>query len=168
MNKLTKFFDRLSTIMLYISMAVFGIVIVLVLVNIIGRSFFNFTIGGIVEIVRYGVLVVMSFSLARTGFNGGHVIVAIILEKLPNKARGLVALLELLLAAAVFFMSAYVCCVLIPDAVNSKLVTEVYKVPYYLVYAILGFGMAVSGIIFVYKGVEELQKGFGGGFGKAE
>lgn len=151
---------------MYIAMAVFSVILVLVVVNIVGRSFFHFTIGGIVEIVRYGVLVVMSFALVRTGFNGGHVIVSIILEKLPDKARGIVALIELLVAALVFFMSAYVCGVLIPDALSSNLVTETYKAPYFLVYVVLGFGMAMSGIVFIFKGIEELHTGFTTGYAK--
>ena len=168
MDKVTKFFDKLSKILLYAAMIVLMVVIVLVIINIIGRSFFNFTIGGIVEIVQYGVFTSVTLGLARTCFNGSHVIVTVILEKMPDKARGIVALIELIIAAVAFFMTAYVCAILMPEAMASQLVTEVYKIPYYVIYLILVIGMAMSGIIFLYKGFVELKKGFTGGFEKVE
>ena len=160
MKKITKFFDVFTRCMIYAAMAVLCVVLTLVVINIVGRSMFHFAIGGINEIVRYGVFLSIALGLSRTGFNGGHVIVSMILDKLPKKVRGVVAGIELLLAAAVFFMSVYVCCQLIPDAMSSGLTTEVYKVPFTIIYAVLAFSLAVSGLIFVYQSAMAVYNGF--------
>ena len=160
MKKITKFFDVLTHCLLYASMVVLCVVLLLVVVNILGRSMFHFAIGGINEIVRYGVFLAIGLGLPRTGFNGGHVIVSMILDKMPKKLRGIVACVELLLAAGVFFMSVYVCMLLFPEALASGLTTEVYKVPFTIIYAVLAFSLAVSGLIFVYQSAMAVYKGF--------
>jgi len=160
MKKLDSFFDKLTMIMLFISMAVLGIVIVLVVINIVGRSFFHFAIGGINEIVQYGILVVMSLGIARTGYSGSHVVIKIVLEKIPDKPRRVIAFIDFAVAAVIFFITVYVCCTLIPDAMRSGLVTAVYKVPYYLIYGVLAAGLGVSGLVFIVDALNAAVFGY--------
>ena len=160
MKKLDSFFDKLTMFMLYIGMTVLCTVIVLVVINIVGRSFFHFAIGGINEIVQYGILVTMSLGIARTGYSGSHVVIKIVLEKLPDKARRVIACIDFAVAAVIFFVTVYVCCKLIPDAMNSGLVTAVYKVPYYLIYGVLAAGLAVSGLVFIVDAINAVAFGY--------
>lgn len=153
MNKLTKAFDKCSLFLTYIATAVFFIVVVLVAVNIVGRKLFNFTISGIIEIVQYGMLTVMVLSMARTTFTGGHVSVSIITRKLPRLAQALIGFLTLMLSAALLAAAAYVSIRFIPKTIASGQVTERYKIPFYLIYGFMSFGLVTSCLTFVLNAV---------------
>jgi len=148
-DKVTLFLSRLSSILLWM-------IVLTVAFNIVSRKLFNFTIAGMIEIVQYGMLTVMVLSMARTTFSGGHVNVSIITGKLPKAARNIVGFITLLGSAALVFAAAYVCSGNITKTIASGLTTERYKIPMYLIYSIMCFGLVTSGITFVYNAFSTL------------
>ena len=150
---MNKFVDKVTLFLSRISMLLLWIIVVLVAVNIVGRKLFNFTISGIIEIVQYGMLTVMVMSMARTTFTGGHVSVSIITGKLPKAVRCIIAFLTLIASAALVAAAAYVCIRNIPKTFASGLVTERYKIPMYLVYGVMSFGLITSCLTFIYNAV---------------
>lgn len=156
MKKLTGFVDHLSLFLARIASVIFWIVVILVAVNIVGRKLFNFTIAGIIEIVQYGMLVVMTLSMARTTFTGGHVTVSIITGRLPKAVRCIIEFLGLLLSAALVAAAAYICIQYVPKTFISGQVTERYKIPFYLIYGFMTFGLIISSLTFLFNAVRSL------------
>ena len=156
MKKLTKAFDKCSLFLTRIATIVLFIVIVLVAVNIVGRKLFNVTISGIIEIVQYGMLTVMVLSMARTTFTGGHVSVSIITRKLPKLGRAIIGFLTLMLSAALVAAAAYISIRFIPKTIASGQVTERYKIPFYVIYGFMSFGLVTSCLTFILNAVRAL------------
>lgn len=149
MEKFFRFVDKLSLVLCRIASAIFFIIVVLVAVNIVGRKLFNYTISGIIEIVQYGVLLVMVLSMARTTLTGGHVTVSIITGKLPKIPKRVIDVFALLLSAALVGVAAWVCIRYIPQTYASGLTTERYRIPIYLVYTVMSIGLIVTAFTFV-------------------
>lgn len=156
-----KAFDKISLFLTRISTVILWVIVVLVAFNIVSRKLFNFTIAGMIEIVQYGMLTVMALAMARTTFSGGHVTVSIITGRLPKAAQNFIAFITLLLSAALVAIAAYVCILNIPRTIASGLTTERYKIPMYLVYAVMSFGLVTSGLTFIFNAISALL-GIGG------
>ena len=153
MKKLTKFIDSSSKILMYIACGVLCVMLLAVVVNVVGRRLFHFTIGGIIELVQYGMLLVMSLVMYRTTFAGGHVAVSIFTEKLPKPIAKGIGVFALLFAAALMAIAAYVCYKYVPVNRASGLTTDYYKIPYWLVYLVTGIGLTLPALTFVYNAV---------------
>lgn len=151
MNKIAGFIDKFSLFLSRISTGILWTIVVLVAVNIVGRKLFSFTISGIIEIVQYGMLTVMSISMARTTFTGGHVTVSIITDRLPKAARCIIEFLCMMLSAALVIAAAYICIQYIPKTFASGQITERYKIPFYLIYGVMTFGLVTSALTFIFN-----------------
>ncbi len=151
MNKVAGFVDKSSLLLSRISTGIIWIIVLLVAVNIVGRKLFNFSISGIIEIVQYGMLTVMAISMARTTFIGGHVSVSIITAKLPKLVRCIIDFLSMMFSAALIIAAAYICIQYIPKTLASGQVTEVYKIPFYIIYSVMTFGLITSALTFIFN-----------------
>ncbi len=148
MDKFLRIVDKTSMILCRIASVIFFIIVILVAVNIVGRKLFNFTITGIIEIVQYGVLLVMVLSMARTTLTGGHVTVTIITGKLPKIPKRVIDVFALVLSAALVAIAAWVCIRYIPQTYASGLTTERYRIPIYLVYTVMSIGLIATTFTF--------------------
>ncbi len=135
------------------------IVVGLVVANIILRTLFNSPIKGTVEYVQYLVLFIAVMVIGRTCFQDKHIYVTILTEKIPYKARMIIYAVGRFLCAAVLCLMSYQMYKNIPE--NMKRVTETIKLPYYLVFVVMGIGMALAALSFVLQGsfyLEDLSK----------
>ena len=151
MKKLTKFIDVSSRYLCYVACGVLCIMLLSVVVNVVGRRLFHFTIGGIIELVQYGMLLVMSLVMYRTTFAGGHVAVSIFTDKLPKGLKKGLGVFALLFAAVLVGIASYVCFKYVPVNRASGLTTDFYKIPYWLIYLVTGIGLALPALTFVYN-----------------
>ena len=151
MKKLDKFIDISSRILCYIGCGVLSVMLLAVVVNVVGRRLFNFTIGGIIELVQYGMVTVMCLVMYRTTYAGGHVAVSVVTDKLPKGARLAIGVFALLFAFALIGLSAYVCFQYVPINKASGLTTDYYHIPYWLVYLAVGIGLGLSALTFLYN-----------------
>lgn len=153
MKKLDRFIDVFSAILCKIAAVILCIMLLAVVVNVVGRRLFHFTIGGIIELVQYGMLTVMCLIMIRTTYSGGHVAVSVLTEKLPKSVSKVIAVLALLFAAALVGIAAYVSFKYVPINYASRLTTDYYHIPFYLVYLAVGLGLGSSALTFVYNAV---------------
>ena len=151
MKKIDKFIDVSSRYLCYIGCGVLCIMLLSVVVNVVGRRLFNFTIGGIIELVQYGMVTVMCLVMYRTTYAGGHVAVSVITDKLSPSARKAIAIFALLFAFAFIGLSAYVCFKYVPINKASGLTTDYYHIPYWIVYLAVGIGLGLSALAFLFN-----------------
>lgn len=145
-----KLFEKLSTICTGAAAVILGIVTVTILANIIGRIFNN-PVSGTYEIVTYGIMTTVCLALSRTGFFNKHVSVDIIQIILPKRPRAALVFFQMLVSAAVFFAVLLLLWFkLIPEVIASNRLTDIFRIPYYLVYVTLSIGMLLSAIMFLY------------------
>ena len=107
------------------------IVVGLVIANIILRTLFNAPIKGTVEYVPYLVLFIAAMVI-------------------PEKARNIIYAVGRFICAAVLILMAYQMYLNVPETL--KRVTETIKLPYYLIYVVMGTGMVLAALSFVLQG----------------
>lgn len=157
---MSKVFERVTLFLSRISSVLLWIIVFLVAFNIVSRKLFTITISGIVEIVQYGMLTVMALSMAHVTLTGGHVSVSIATSKLPKSVQTIIEFVTLMLSAALVSMACYVCFTNIFRMMASGLTTERYKIPMYIVYMVMCFGLATSVITFVFNAFSALLRLF--------
>lgn len=90
--------DRfVSKVLIVIAGVFLGIMVAAVVGNVFGRIFFGAPLWGTVEIISLAGLFVVSFALGYTERNRRHILVTIILSKLPQRLHSLFAALWLLI-----------------------------------------------------------------------
>ncbi|NLM21397.1 MAG: hypothetical protein GX207_06585, partial [Peptococcaceae bacterium] len=62
-----KIIDKVTFVFTIVSAFLFAIIVLIVLANIIGRSFFHMPIKGTVEIIQYGVMFCAGIVMCRSG-----------------------------------------------------------------------------------------------------
>ena len=158
-----KIFEKLSSICTGAAAVSLGIVTATVIINIIGRLF-NSPLKGMYEIVQYGTMTTICLALSKTGFLKKHVRVEMFSEKLPAKPRAAAEFLQMLIPAAAFVVVLCLLCFkLIPETLSTGRVTDIFRVPYYLVYVILAVGMILAALMFLYHAVLCILPLFGKG-----
>ena len=153
MKKLDKFIDTSSKYLCYIGCAVLSFMLLSVVVNVVGRRLFNFTIGGIIELVQYGMVTVMCLVMYRTTYAGGHVVVSVITDKLPKPVAKGLGIFSLLFAFALIALASYVCFRYVPINRASGLTTDYYHIPYWIVYLAVGIGLGLSALTFLFNAI---------------
>ena len=151
METLDKIIDKVSNFLCQISTVIIWALVVVVAVNVVGRKLFNFTVPGTIEIVQYGTLTMMSLAMARTTFTGGHVSVSVITGVLPKAVRCVIEFLALMLSAGLLLAALYICVQYIPQTMASQQTTEFHRIPFYLIYSVMAFGLATAAITFIFN-----------------
>ena len=157
MKKLRSIIDKISSGLCAISKVVMLAIVVVVLANIIGRKLFNTPVPGTVELVSYGMLVVMALSMARTTFTGGHITVSIVTAKFPKAVQAVVGFLTLLFSVFIVGAATFICLRYIPSSMQSGQITDHYKIPFYVIYSIMSFGLVTSVLTFLFNAVSTLM-----------
>ncbi|MBR2880313.1 MAG: TRAP transporter small permease, partial [Oscillospiraceae bacterium] len=117
-DRLTMFFTRISSVVLLI-------LIIIMVVNVIGRRLFNAPISGTIELVEYGMLVCIALAISRTGFEGRQLSVTMVQELLPAKARAIVKCICNAVAGALFGSLIFKFISVLPSAISSGRVSDV-------------------------------------------
>ena len=154
MKTLEKIFDKVSIFLCRISVVIIWLLVIVVAVNVVGRKIFNVTVPGAIEIVQYGTLAMMALAMARTTFTGGHVSVSVITGVLPKAVRCVIEFLALMLSAALMVAALWICVQYIPQTVASGQVTEFHRIPFYLIYGVMAFGLVTAALTFVFNAVK--------------
>ena len=88
--------------------------------------------------------------IGRTCFEDKHIYVTILTQKIPEKVRNIIYAVGRFICAAVLILMAYQMYLNVPETL--KRVTETIKLPYYLIYVIMGTGMVLAAVSFVLQG----------------
>lgn len=150
---ITMAFVRLSSVLLLV-------LVLLIVVNVVGRKLFNSPISGTVELVEYGILVVMALAISRTGFEGRHLSVTLVHELLPKKIAAVLKCVCQLIAGGLFavLMVSYV--IELPKSLASGRVSSVLHMPYYIVSYLLVVAMFIVALAFIYQAFLAIYTGF--------
>ena len=162
MKRVTKVFDMVTTVFIRISSVILIALVVLMIVNVIGRKLFNSPISGTIELVQYGILICIGLAISRTGFEDRQLSVTMIQELLPAKGRAVLKCFCSCVAGLLFGSLIINYIRVIPKALQRGRVSDVMHLPYYLIYYLLIVAMFLVAVTFFYQAVLVVYKAFSG------
>ena len=143
--------EKVTKVFAYISAAIFAIIVVIVLVNIIGRAVFNAPVKGTVEIVQYGVMFCAGIVMCRSGLEERHISVTFLIDKYPKRMRAGFVSFGKLLGTAAFGILAVTYISKISEAEQAGKLTDTFRLPFEYVYLIMAICFVTGALIFLYQ-----------------
>ena len=135
-----------------IGCVIFAIVLLIVIANILGRKVFNYPIKGATELIQYGIMLSVGLVMARTGFEGRHIFVPLIIDKFGRVGRQIFIVIGALCGTCTFAVLGYLFLTEIPTFITvASRTTEAWNIPYYAIYAIMGGGFVIATLEYLYE-----------------
>ena len=158
---MTKTVDRITKILTIVSGVIFSIVVLIVVANVIGRKVLNIPIKGATELVQYGIMLAVGLVMARTGYEGRHIWVSLLVNKFGYVGSRIFIAFGCLCGTAIFAILGYLFLTEMPTYFGvAGRVTEAVHIPYYVIYAIMGIGFAIATLEYLYEFVINTGKIF--------
>ncbi len=151
MKKYEGIIGKIFSFTTYISDAFLVFIMLIVVINVIGRRFFNTPIYGATELVCYGSLAAAAFGLAQTEWLDGNVRMTLILEKTGVKFGTFLNLIVNIVGTIGFII---VGALMIRQSVtkfsDGSISTELH-IPMYVVCAVLAVGFVLLAVALITK-----------------
>lgn len=160
MQKRKNIVDSITMVFTRISSVILMLLILMMVVNVVGRKLFNAPISGAVELVEYGMLTCMALAISRTGFEDRQLSVTIIQEMMPAKVRAVFKCVCNIIAGIVFGSLIFRFIEILPESMASGRVSDVLYIPYYLVHLLLILAMILVALSFFYQAALAIYKAF--------
>ena len=149
---MTKTVDRITKFLTIVSGVIFAIVVLIVVGNVIGRKLLNLPIKGATELVQYGIMLAVGLVMARTGFEGRHIWVSLLVNKFGRVGSQIFVAFGCLCGTVIFAMLGYLFLTEMPTYFGvAGRVTEAVHIPYYVIYGIMGIGFAIATLEYLYE-----------------
>ena len=149
-----KILKCITNIAMGIASALFVIVLLFIIANVLGRRVFDVPLKPTMEIVQYGMLTAVCLALSKTTLLKRHIAVTVLLDKFPRKVRDVIQAIEWLGCAIVFGVLSYSFVARIKTAIAMGKKTDLLKIPYQYLYLIMTILIAISALIFLYLAVQ--------------
>jgi len=139
MGRFDAIVQSLSRVLDWIAQGAVVAMVLLVIANILAR-FIWLPIKGTYEWVQFLGVVIISFALAHCAVQRGHVAVAIVVDRLPQRTQAIVDIITGILGVAIFSLIAWQCAVEATDMWQSGEKSWATRVTYYPFMYGLSFG----------------------------
>lgn len=140
MKALKKIYDIFSLVEKYAIFAVFFFATIMVVINVLGRKIFGFSLNWLEELNRY-ILVVTTFVGASIGITlGNHPRMDSVLSLFKGRARLVVEALSTLILTALVALMAYWAFKQLGVSIKINASTATLKVPVYIFFAFIPIG----------------------------
>ena len=153
-DAMEKILKCITNVAMAIASALFIIVLLFVIANVLGRRVFDIPLKPTMEIVQYGMLTAVCLALSKTTLLKRHIAVTVLLDKFPRKVRDIIQAIEWLCCACVFGVLSYSFVDRIKTAIAMGKKTDLLKIPYQYLYLIMTILIAISALIFLYLAVQ--------------
>lgn len=130
MVRLEKILTAISDKFNWVAAAAVAVMMLLTVVDVVMRLF-KMPIPGTFEIVGMLGAVAISFSLAYTSIEKGHITVEVLMQNLPARVQAFFTALYSLASAVFFLFAAWVCIDYAMDLIKSGEVSSTIKMPTY-------------------------------------
>jgi len=149
--------DRLSSILRYLGAAALTTMMLLTVVDVIGR-FFKHPVFGSVELVGFLAVITAAAALPHTYKVNGHVGVEIFVRLLPQKARLWIQVCTRLLSLALFSVIAWQMFLYAGDIKETGEVSMNLEFPIHYIVFILAVGLMIFSITIIQRLVDTIKK----------
>jgi len=149
-NLLEKFSKGLSKVGAYISSLLFVGLVVLIMTEIIGRSFFDYSTMLADEYSGYFYLAAVFFGLSYTFNEGGHIRINLVTSRLSESAVRVLDIFAGILSSGVMIFAGYYSLLYMIDSKEMEMLSEnVSETPLYLTQIPIVIGLALFILAFV-------------------
>ncbi|MCL1828511.1 MAG: TRAP transporter small permease [Oscillospiraceae bacterium] len=158
MKKFISAFSTFASLLSKLSGIVILLLCITVCVHVILRGFFNSGVSGVYEIVQYGMLTVVAFTLAENELTGGSIVVSVLLDKMRPRIANIFGITMYVLTALGMAYVLYNQILMVGQKYNNGAVTGVLLLPHWILVIIICIGFfffIVSFLIKIYNMIEK-------------
>jgi TRAP-type C4-dicarboxylate transport system permease small subunit len=154
---------RISQVMAAIGAIMFGIMMMITVIDVTGRKFFLHPLNGAVELVGFSLILGATWGMGYCELLGMNIRINVISDKLPRRYRGILGILTYLISAGVCGLIAWRAYVKVESYFTNVMgsVTDVLSLPFWPIVMMMGIGLTWAGFIFIvqlYKSISEVTK----------
>lgn len=124
--------------------AVAGLVLVLLMLlttaDVAGRYFFNSPINGVFDLTHFAVTIMTYLGLAYCGFRGAHVVIELLYDMLPPRARRGLSRVTNLAGCVLFGVISWRTVVQAIDIREMGEASQMMEIPFFPLYWLVAFG----------------------------
>lgn len=156
-----KSFMRMSRMLNYIGTGVLGLMMLLIVVDVLGRYLFNHPVKGSIELVEYLMVIVGSLGLAWCTLMGAHAKIDIVVMGFPKKVQLIIDIITHVLCLVIYVMLVWQGFLEARDmAFLYEDVSTVLEIPVYPFYFLFAFGflmLCLATIVRLVQMVKEVK-----------
>lgn len=139
-NRVVRATNIVVTAVAYLAGFVLLALMLLTTADVVGRYFFNSPIIGVFDLTHFAVLVMVFLGLAYCGFQGGHIVIELLYDRLsPSTARVLLRLINFV-GCILFLLIAWRSAVQSVDVREFREASQLLVIPFYPFYWVVAFG----------------------------
>lgn len=131
--------------------------VVVNMVNIFGRLFFNSPFRGTYEISEFLGAAIGAFAMGWTMVQGGHVSIDVLVSRLSRRSQAVIDAFVGLLGMAIFSLLTWQTAVFATELMQTGQLSMGLRVPYYPVVYGVAFGCAVITLVLVIRFLDSLK-----------
>ena len=144
----------------WLAAATLCLMVVVIVINVVGRYLFKLPLQGTVEIVELALVVTVVFAFTYAEVKNGHVTMDEVIARFPRRARAILMRIMYFAAAAFFLIMGWRTAVLsISHAIPLIRVTDVLKIPIAPLIFIVAIGAVMFGLVLLMKGFSPFPSG---------
>ena len=144
----------------WVAAATLCLMVVVIVINVVGRYLFKLPLQGTVEIVELALVVTVVFAFAYTEVENAHVTMDEVVARFPRRVRAVLIRIMYFAAALFFLIMGWRTVVLsISYARPLMRVTDVLKIPIAPLIFIVAVGAVLFGLVLLIKGFSPLPQG---------
>lgn len=150
-RRIAKAIAFISYILNTIGMVVLGLIILVIVVDVVGRAVFNKPLLGSFELTEFSLVVVVFFSVAWCAVQKGHIEVTIITDRLKARPKAVLAVFTSLLSLGIVSIIAWQCileAIYVMGTGKSSAILAIPNAPFYWVmssgFVLLGFQVLID------------------------
>ena len=150
-DKLEKAISAFATRVSYIGQAILMVMVLLVVVDVILRRFFNSPLPWSLEVIQVMLVVVVFFSIAYCGVQKAHVSIDVFISRVPQKARYVINIITHILGIIILAYMAWGGLISGIDRINDHQVTGILPIPIYPFAFIVAFGCLLLALVLLVQ-----------------
>jgi TRAP-type C4-dicarboxylate transport system permease small subunit len=120
------------------------------LLNILLRTVLNAPLSGAVEVVQIGMLAANALALGQAGLLDRHIAVPQLVDWFPKRLGSVFRTITNLLGLVTFGYVTYTYFLAIPEMAQTGRVTDILKIPYFIIYIVMAICFLLATIMFLY------------------
>jgi len=151
MKKFVSVFSALASYLSKISGILLMLLSITVCLHVVMRSIFNSGILGVYELVQYGMLTIVSLTLAENEISGGSIVVNFILDKMKPRVANVFSIFMYLLMIIGMSVLLYNQIGMVSQKYKNGNITSVLGLPHWILVIIMCIGLFFFIIAFIIR-----------------
>lgn len=149
--KIARAADVVTTIAAYAAGAVLVALMLMTVADVAGRYFLNKPLNGVFDLTHFAVSIMTFLGLSYCGWRGGHVVIELLYERLPEGARGSLKKAINLVGCILFGLIAWRTAVQSVDVREMGEASQLMEIPYFPLYWLVAFGCALFAAVMALR-----------------